>query len=123
MKLFSLFGVLSSVLVSLPVVAQPVQYKFNRYAGGVWLHDAVMYENVDNGVTVKLKVNMPSCDSYSNLAGYIGFYYKANDGGWFSGRFSVWGYEGMNNVVTWVNAPYEMSPSGNLSITDNTYCE
>ena len=98
-------------------------YTYNQHIGDVWVGTANIYANDTGGTTVTAKVNMPTCDRFSHLVGFINFSYRAEDGGYFNNyRFNVTGYEGYNNVTAFANIPHRMSANGTLVIKDETYC-
>lgn len=117
-----LASVMSFLALGSPVLA--ADFQFNRHVGNVYVGKAQVYKNNLNGVTAVANVNMPTCDNFSYLSGYITFNFISEDGGYFNNyRFYVDGYEGDNNVKAFVNIENSpMSDRGYLQIIDNTYC-
>ena len=129
MKLQNLLAAATIGLTTMGAAVAPAfadnYYTFNRHIGDVWVGKANLYKNTDDGgVTVTANVNMPTCDSFSHLTGYIYFSYTSKNGGYFKNyAFDVTGYEGQNNIEAYANVPYNMTTNGNLVITDATYCD
>jgi hypothetical protein len=99
-------------------------YTFKEHVGYVWVDVVNLYKNASGGVTASVLVNLPTCNNFSNLAGYINFSFVSEDGGYFNNyKYYVSGKEGRNNVNAFVNVPYDMSTNGRLYITDETFCQ
>ncbi len=116
--------VLASFLTISANAAASVPYKFYRHIGLIYAQEGEVYKNDRGGVTAKVLVNMPTCNEFSNLRGYIGFSFRANDGGYFNNyKYFVDYKDGYNHIEAFVNVPFDMSERGILTLTDNTYCE
>ena len=120
MKLFNLLAATTLTLASVAAPAFAGVYRFNKYAGNIYVNWVDVYPNRSGGTTAQVNMNTPRCNSNYALTGNVKLEYYSPAGGYFVRNIRPRG----NDSGSWyasTNLRLKTN-GGRVYITDQTYC-